>query len=171
MIDLRGHRFAIAMTQEGVGIGPADRHQMDAQVLQFLDEWLVEAEIECPAVGKDSVDPALEQRWHRPPINGIDQYQRIGTLDSSLLGQYVWRWRSFAAMDCVVGDTEARVEAFGGQIGYLEGMAGIGMGQALAYFFGKAMGQGTWVVMSDNDECVHGETPTGNNGGEAAMLG
>jgi hypothetical protein len=71
----------------------------------------------------------------------------------------------------VIGETEPRIKAFGGQVGDLERIGGIGLGQALGDFFREAVGKGMGIVMSDNDECVHGKTPHGNDRYQAGMLG
>ncbi|MNE93109.1 hypothetical protein D3C80_1909130 [compost metagenome] len=71
----------------------------------------------------------------------------------------------------MVGEAEARIEAFGGQVGDLERIGGVGAGDALGDFSGQAVGEGTRVVVSYNDQCMHGETPSGHAVWKTGMLG
>ncbi|SPO56108.1 conserved protein of unknown function [Pseudomonas sp. JV551A1] len=57
-------------------------------------------------------------------------------------------------MHCVVGKAETRVETFTGQVGDFAAVAGVG--QAVGDLPGKGMGEGLRVVMTDNDQGVHG---------------
>jgi hypothetical protein len=53
----------------------------------------------------------------------------------------------------VIGGGVARVEAFGGEVGDFKGVAR--SSQAGSHLRGHGVGEGLWVVMGNDDECVH----------------
>jgi hypothetical protein len=57
--------------------------------------------------------------------SGIDQHQRVGGLQPRLLGGDVGRYRAGAAEQRLVLHVEARIEAFGHQIGVGHGVGGV----------------------------------------------
>ncbi len=95
-----------------------------------------DAVVEGPAIGEHAIDPALEQGRHRPPVDRVDQHQGIGAIDARLLGEDVGGRRRLAAMHGVVGQAEARLEAFRRQVGGFRGMTGAD------HAFGDARGEG-----------------------------
>ena len=53
----------------------------------------------------------------------------------------------------VIGGGVARVEAFGRKVGDFEGVAR--SRKAGSHLRGHGVGEGLWVVMGNDDECVH----------------
>ena len=145
------------MTGVGAHIGSGEPNEMDGQMPELLDRLHVLELLIGPAIGEDAVDPALHQRRHRPPVDRIDQHQCIGPVDPRLFEGDVGGLGNLAAMDGKIVQREARVEAFPGEIGDLDAMAGAGdaVGQRLR----DGMAEGVGVGMGDDDEGVHGLSP------------
>ncbi|WP_231991152.1 hypothetical protein [Pseudomonas sp. 7SR1] len=62
-------------------------------------------------------------------------------------------------MDRMVGETEAWIEAFGGQVGDLERIGVMGEGDAFGDLRRQAMGQGVGIMVGNDNECMHGQSP------------
>ena len=158
VIDLRLHGLGITVPGIGARVGTTHSDEVNPQMAQLLLQ-LVGTEIKCPAIGEHPIDPALEQRWHRPPIDRINQHQGIGAVDSRLFGQYIGRGLCFAVVNRQISGAEPWLEAFGPEIGHLHRALGIGLRQAFGNLCSQAMGERSRLVMSHNDKCVHADTP------------
>lgn len=159
MVDLGAHRPGVAVPLEGAGIGAADTDQHHAQALQLFPQVAADAVVEGPAIGEHAIDPALEQGRHRPPVDRVDQHQGIGAIDARLLGEDVGGRRRLAAMHGVVGQAEARLEAFRRQVGGFRGMTGAD--HAFGDARGEGVGERAGMMMSDDDQGMHGRIPPG----------
>lgn len=85
MVNLRLHGVGIAVPLIGSPVGAADTDKMNPQVAKLLHQLGIRTEIERPAIGEHAIDPSLEKRWHRPPVDGIDQHKGVGPIDPRLL--------------------------------------------------------------------------------------
>lgn len=156
VINLSLHRFEVAVTLIGTGISPSHPHQMHPKAPQLFHQPGIGLEIKRPAIAEHPVDPPLEQRWHGPPVDRIDQYQSISAIDPGLLGENVHRRGDLGSVYRNICSAETRLEAFAPEIGKLEGVLRR-LGQAFGNLPGKAVGQGPGVVMGKDKKCVHGD--------------
>jgi hypothetical protein len=68
-----------------------------------------------------------------------------------LFSQHIRGWHGLAAVDGMVGEAKAWIETFGGQVGNLEGIGAVGLGDPVADGLGQRMGQGAGVMVGNND--------------------
>jgi hypothetical protein len=95
---------------------------VDGQMTQLLLQPPVLALDISPPADENAVNPAFQHGRHRPPVDRIDQHQRIGAIDARLLGERIgWRYCTIR-QHCHIGRAEAGIEAFGGQVGDFDGM-------------------------------------------------
>ncbi|KAG0759085.1 hypothetical protein G6F22_019468 [Rhizopus arrhizus] len=148
----RAHRTA---PLDHLRAGAAHPDQVHAQPLQLLLHLAVGALLVGPALGEHTVDPTLQQRGERPPVQRVDQYQRVGRIQPRLLGGDIGRRSAGAAEQRLVLQAEARIEALGHQIGVGHAVAGIGCADGLADAPGDGVGQRGRIRMGDDNEAPH----------------
>ena len=90
---------------------------MHLQTAHFFSDFAVGRLFICPAVGKDAIDPAFQHAGKRPPVNGINQHQRIGAVNAFLLGQHIGGRRGLTAKQREIGSSVTRIEALCYQVG------------------------------------------------------
>ena len=113
-----GHRAVKASGRPGRGIGTRrDQQQARARALQRPGR--VMDIVEGPALGPDTLDPALEHRGHGIPVEGEDEAERICPVDTGLFGADVGREKALG----LVRAWPERIEPFGIKIGDLDAMA------------------------------------------------
>ena len=95
---------------------------------KLLHQPGIRTEVKRPAIGEHSIDPSLEKRRHRPPVDGIDQHKGIGAIDPRLLGDYIGGGRRLLVMDSQISRSEPRIERLRREIRNSKGVAGIGQG-------------------------------------------
>lgn len=84
MLYLSRHGMAVTMPNERARVGASQANQLYRQAVELFDQTPVWQIVERPAVAEYALDPAFEQSWHRPPVNGVDQHQSIGAFDPRL---------------------------------------------------------------------------------------
>jgi hypothetical protein len=85
VVDLGSHGIGVAVTLIRALTGAADGDQVYREVVQALRDRAVRILVVCPAVREHAVDPAFEQTRKGPPVDWIDQHQRVGPIDPGLL--------------------------------------------------------------------------------------
>lgn len=157
MVNLRLHGVGIAVPLIGSPIGTADTDKMNAQVTKLLHQLGIRTVIKRPAIGEHAIDPPLEKRRHRPPVDGIDQHKGIGAIDPRLLGGNISGRRFLPVMDSEISRSEPWIERLRREVRDFEGVAGICQGYAFGDLRSEAMGEGLGIVMGNNDKRVNVE--------------
>lgn len=157
MVNLRLHGIGITMARIGSRIGATDTDKVNSQMAKLLLQLGIRTEIERPAIGEHPIDPAFEQRWHRPPINRINQHQRIGAINPGLLGDHIGRGWGFPVMDGEIGRAEPRIEPLRPEVCDFERVVGISRAYTFGNMPGEAMGERLGIMVSYNNERVHVE--------------
>jgi hypothetical protein len=123
VLDLRAERLLVAVPLVRAGGVAGDCDEVDGETAEIAAcAALVDAE--GPAVDEHAIDPALQQRRHRPPVDGEHQDEVVGGIEPDLLTDDVGGDSPVAAVAGTIGEAEAWVEALSGEVGD-DGLAGL----------------------------------------------
>jgi hypothetical protein len=157
MIDLRLHGADMRTYARHGYFGATDGDEMDLEMAKLLHQPCVRTFVIGPAIDEYAIDPAFEQPRHRPPVDGIDQHERIRPIDPCLLRSDIGGRRLSPEMDSDIRRREPWIEPFRGEVRDLGAITGIGQRDSLGDMCCDAVAERLRNGVGDDDERVHAE--------------